>query len=441
MFSSSVHSALLLSLAATSQSTKIDRPYCNNAMDTGVIPPLPTGSNLLQVHVLHRHGSRTQWDAGATCWDGFDTMEYDCTSHVLEAAEAPLGTDLPNGTLLYRKTYLPNRNQLLGNCAVGQLVNDGAAMCRASGVHLREAYDDLLPSSPEGHVSDFFLRSDDEPRTLASGQALFAGMYPDVQAAPLVVPWYTMDVDSDSETMVPNEKVCPALAEAYAKVDAAYVASDHYAEVNVPLAAELSVALNRTVTPSEVGDGLLDCLMSVQCATVPSEGGDPPAALTPELQDQALAEETYRLYYSCNDTAVARFGAGPLLGEVLVGMEAVVTAQSSGETYAKFVILSGHDTGPMAPFLGALQIGGAEFPRFNDLLAMELHAVNGGGYAVRLVHNGEVVTGLVPGCSPGVELCPWEDFYSTVAELVPSPVECGRTDDPTWWPIVSNERT
>ena len=37
----------------------------------------------------------------------------------------------------------------------------------------------------------------------------------------------------------------------------------------------------------------------------------------------------------------------------------------------RFVLLSGHDSGPMAPVLAALRIGGREFPRFGDLIAIE----------------------------------------------------------------------
>ena len=110
---------------------------------------------------------------------------------------------------------------------------------------------------------------------------------------------------------------------------------------------------------------------------------------------------------------------------------------------------SGHDTGPMAPVLAALRIGGREFPRFGDLIAIELHrrrgqveeggAVGKGGRAdstlVRALHNGEVVTRYIPGC-PNAALCPFGTFYATASSLVPTPVECGRSDSPDWWPSV-----
>ena len=117
----------------------------------------------------------------------------------------------------------------------------------------------------------------------------------------------------------------------------------------------------------------------------------------------------------------------------------------------RFVLLSGHDSGPMAPVLAALRIGGREFPRFGDLIAIELHRRHGpveeggavpragddgraaGQTMVRVVHNGEVVTRHIPGC-PDTALCPFDTFYAAATALVPTPAECGRSDAPDWWP-------
>ena len=123
----------------------------------------------------------------------------------------------------------------------------------------------------------------------------------------------------------------------------------------------------------------------------------------------------------------------------------------------RFVLLSGHDSGPMAPVLAALRIGGREFPRFGDLIAIELHRRHGpvsgpveeggavpragddgraaGQMMVRVVHNGEVVTRHIPGC-PDTALCPFDTFYAAATALVPTPAECGRSDAPDWWPEV-----
>lgn len=396
-------------------------PYCNEAMDTGVIPPLPAaGATLLQVHVMIRHGSRVQCTTDS-CWDGLPT--YDCSAALLEGPDAPAAAVLPQGTVLYRKEYTAGRNRLPGNCALGQLVSAGVEMQRASGRHLRAAYGALLPASPIGNESAFLLRSDDSARTIASGQALFAAMYPSGGAS-AVVPWH---VEEETTITCESSDVCPSFGAAVQAAQRKARASPHYAKVTVPLARELSVALNRTIAPAAV-ERILDCVMSVNCPTVPATGGRPPAALTPDLQQRAVDETTHGLYALLNETAVAKLGAGPLLGEVLVAMEAA----AKGAAAPAFVLLSGHDTGPMAPVLGALRIGGA-FPRFADLISIELHRVGAADHAVRVVHDGAAVTHHIAGCPPA-ELCPWAAFHAAVAALVPTPAECGRADAPGWWP-------
>ena len=425
---------MLLTLASMAMATH-DHPYCNTAMNTGIIPSF-AGTKLIQVHVLHRHGSRTKASVGKVpCWAGEEDTQYMCTAAPLEAPDFRR----PNGAVMFKKVYARGRNSLHGNCALGQLVTSGLEMCSASGRHLRQAYGSLLPLSLSGHESDVFLRSDDSPRTLASGQALFESMWNHSDST--LVPWHTMDAAGE-ETMLPSTTVCPALEAALARLQTAVQRSAHYRTVTVPLASALSSALNRSITPGGIGS-LLDCLMSVQCPTVPSTGGQPPASFTAQLQQATIDETTHALYTQCNDSDVARFGAGPLLGEVLVAMEAAAAGKPGTP---KYVQLSGHDTGPMAPILGALRIGGAEFPRFNDLLAIELHMLTQArssredshghvtSHAVRLVHNGEVVSHLVEGCPSDSDLCPFAAFQATVADLVPTAAQCGREDSPSWWP-------
>ena len=403
-----------------------------------MIPPLPNGTVLVQVQILIRHGSRTQWST-RQCWNG-GLPEYNCSATLLEGPIAPPTTVLPKGSVLFRKEYTRGRNQLPGNCALGQLVHDGIEMQRRSGRHLRAAYSSILPANPAGHESTFFLRSDDSPRTIASGQALFSAMFPLLDQA-VVVPWHVMDESGEETITCKSTTVCPALASAVSSAQAARRQDPHYRAVTLPLAAELSAALNRTVTPSDF-DQLLDCMMSVHCPTVPSKGGAPPAALTPALQRRAMVEIAHSDYSIWNDSTVARLGAGPLIGEITTMME---RAQRRPDT-PSFVLFSGHDTGPMGPVLGALHMGGAEFPRFADLISIELHRVGvrnrwggmavGGpadSYAVRAVHNGDIVTPRIPGC-PAAELCPYSAFHAATAALVPTPPECGRDDSPDWWP-------
>ena len=60
---------------------------------------------------------------------------------------------------------------------------------------------------------DVFLRSDDEERTMGSGQALVDGMFPpqdhDVKPLKELLTWHTADAAMD--IMFPNAKICPRL--------------------------------------------------------------------------------------------------------------------------------------------------------------------------------------------------------------------------------------
>ena len=434
-----VTEAMFLSVLASTD------PYCNEAMDTGVIPPLPPATELLQVHALIRHGSRTKCSTGSECWAGDADAVYECSAALLEGPDA----DAASGGVLFEKLYTRGKNQLRGNCALGQLVASGLQMQRANGLHLRAAYGAILPTNVSGNEHAFLLRSDDSPRTVASGQALFAAMYDGHAGGRTPVPWHTEDSEGENTIVCSSQVVCPAYGSAVAAATARSANSSHHAAVTVPLATRLSTALNRIVLPAEIPK-LLDCLMSAQCPTVPSSGGDPPPSFTAALQQAAIDETTHQLFAVHNDSAVARFGAGVLIGEIAASMRAAV--RGTPQT-PRFVLLSGHDTGPMAPVLAALRIGGREFPRFGDLIAIELHrrhgqveegeAVGRGGDSkavgqadstmVRVVHNGEVVTRHIPGC-PDTALCPFGAFYATAILLVPTPAECGRGDSPDWWP-------
>ena len=150
-----------------------------------------------------------------------------------------------------------------------------AAPARAgSGANLRAAYVDggvaaLLPADPATAPGTFLLRSDDQPRTMESGQALFDGLYPPANsslAAVPVVDWWTMD--PATETIEPDYDACPALTAAVHGAVASPDFQAHVAAVTSALVAELSTVLGRPVTAAGDSDGIsmqFDCFMTHMC--------------------------------------------------------------------------------------------------------------------------------------------------------------------------------
>ena len=283
--------------------------YCNAAMDTGVIPPVPNGSSLLQVHVLIRHGARVLATGAHPCWAGDDAV-YHCDGTGPAVRKS--------GGILFRDSFDlgAGTNKLPGNCGLGALVKSGVEMQRASGASLREAYGTWLPPAVAGHESAFRLRSDESERTIASGQALFAGMYPGEASAPPTLPWHLMDKQyKDAIIAVGSPALCPALHDAW--ISASRAAAASLVVERASLDAEVRAAtggyglVDFVGVPSYIN--MFDCIMSHECPTVPSTGGAPPAAFNASLRARVVRDAVQHAWRTMNDTTVARCETHPRL--------------------------------------------------------------------------------------------------------------------------------
>ena len=432
--------AQLLVVSSTSVATP-SLAYCNADFSTGRVPALPEGATLRQVHVLIRHGARAPSD-NRPAWAN-DTAKFECNATGLFGhVGAPDRTVLRHGAVLFRKRYV--RNRLPGTCATGQLVQPGWQMEHASGTHLKERYSSLLPTTLDGDgQSTFYLRSDDSERTLQSGAALFSGMYPDATApdggSATIVPMHIIlaaALGGIGDSIMPSTILCPALEGAYRRAAGSAASMERARVTAASLTPHLVAAIGETWLRAAPGRGgpplpawspyihLLDWLMSHICPTVPSRGDGPPPSFTPQLQQQVIDEAAHEEWALYNDSDVARFSTGPLIGEILERLNAAI-ARVPGTP--KFVLLSGHDTGPILNFLAAFGAGDGKWPPFASLLALELYETGGGlnrHHAIRLVYNGEVVTSRIERCSAYGELCPWPIFRSVAASLVPNASEC-----------------
>ena len=140
---------------------------------------------LLQVHVVLRHGSRSTWRSGG-CWEGDVIDKLNCTDTHIFASHSIPGRQ-------FRARHLPGKT----SCPPGHLLAQGYEQVTALGRMLANVYvgrDSVYNflSTNEG-AGSFYLRSSNMQRTLTTGQTFFDAFYPHPLAAPL--DWLTMDFE------------------------------------------------------------------------------------------------------------------------------------------------------------------------------------------------------------------------------------------------------
>jgi hypothetical protein len=246
-------------------------------MRTRDIPPLSTQEQqqidqLLQVQVVIRHGARTPY-MKYSCWKEYDIHWDHC--NVTEVMYTSPSSFETSTNWLFRKLYDGSPNSLGGNCKTGQLLQDGYDQETANGRILRKAY--IGPSHYhllKSHLWEMnnpkkiYFRSDDEQRTLMSGQSLVHSFFEIHEQ--VIIDWHTGDYQLD--TLYPNSLVCPRLdnisTEAFASRE--YLTSP--TQINKP---KLEVALNEMF-----GQGywdwiyMIDCLMTAVCSGHNIPSGD-----------------------------------------------------------------------------------------------------------------------------------------------------------------------
>lgn len=124
-------------------------------------------------------------------------------------------------------------------------------------------------------------------------------------------------------------------------------------------------------------------------------------------------QQVWQSIYSLNFQKVAYYSAAPLMAEVRQHMLNAM-GQNSGVA-KKFLLYSGHDTGPMMPTLAAFGLLKDKWAPYASLISMELYesSTTPADWAVRFVYNGTVMN--VPGCSDAI--CPWADFEKILSNI------------------------
>jgi len=364
------------------------------------VPPLGKkhgGYKLKHVSVLVRHGDRTRYGYSA-CWDK-DKAKFDCD---LAFYGRTVGQGVQSHTK-FKRVYMPGRNALAGSCRLGQLTPKGYHQLRSHGRMLKKAYKLLLPTKFSGHEKDFVLRSDDEPRTIMSGQALFNGMYPTAKEAE----WNVMDRVRDN--LFPNFHVCPKLNEAVKKAKSTKEYREHVKKVQAPLKAKLrSLKGSHFVSLGHSND----CFQTHMC-----HKQQVPQMFSPTLIKQVQDEKIK--HYDMVAKHTRKLAGGPLVKELHAVMQAAVKAKVP-DSVPKFNLYSGHDTGPILPLLHAFKVADGKWPPYAAYITLELYSSATKGHAVRMVYNGKALH--IPGC--GSVLCPWKRFSAIAKSVSPTKDDC-----------------
>lgn len=292
--------------------------YCSTEeqMNERAIPTLNSSddgveSELLHVTAIIRHGARTPWTKHV-CWSGWDEQKWDCelktmTSppsqpEILQLEKNGAGNiqiDGEGAMFLFEKNYdalhdPPQlKNTLNGTCQTGQLLLRGYVQELHNGRMLRKAYtkekknDDSDGSVAENMVlfdlnqdmehrpyeePSLYYRSDDDQRTIMSGQVLLRGLFGDIiqqhseelgaQIDPTIA---VHTADRSQDILSPNPKVCPRLQDLYDEATKSKEYIDRFVK------SEESKAMQKIATEQFHADmdmfqfEALDCLMTAIC--------------------------------------------------------------------------------------------------------------------------------------------------------------------------------
>jgi len=253
------------------------------------------------------------------------------------------------------------------------------------------------------------------PRTKQSGMALISGLYSESEVGTLpYLPLRTMDFAQ--EDMLVNAKVCPSTAPAGDKYFND-LPQEHVDELWA-LCSELNPSKSTNKDCFWWLQHLVDCMMSRVCPTVPFSPRNstlPPSLLT---DNAALMRRVWKVvdevqwgYFQ----AMAKVGA---FGALAKDFFLPAKQAAEGLEAPKFLLFSGHDTGPMEPLWAALGLrkNPPFWPPFASMAVLEIWST-GSGPVVRWVSNGVVVAGPTP----------FEDFKVQLSALVDSSKSCHAT--------------
>jgi hypothetical protein len=307
---------------------------------------------------------------------------------------------------------MDNRNSFPGTCFTGQLTDKGYLQEVGNGLDFAQAYRSQSPLvSGTYKASDVWLRSDDEPRTISSLQAVTNAMFPPSTSSQVeVVDFHSMDTNTDD--IQPNPLMCPDLNTLLAVATSSSEFMKHYNSITLPLLKQIAAftGLNITLSPLTASDTVgdfLDCMTVHLC-----QNYSMPAWFSPSFYNLTFTEYTYLFNFPLlyNRTWASQIGIGFLLADMWASMP-----RSTNTTgYHKMLLWSGHDDTLQSLELALLggTVPGYTWPPYASRMIFEVWSISGDLF-VRVLF--ESVPIQVPGCS--AVLCPLAEWEALLTPL------------------------
>jgi hypothetical protein len=302
------------------QRYKVYPPYCSDPkeMKTRSIPPLPlqedssensTSPNTHLVHVsaIIRHGARTPVHGTKRCWKGYwDEPDgiWNCKLRTIvstrpynyetDSASTSSTVGEGDGMFLIQKVYnafhgdgesSPYKNNLNGTCQNGQLLQPGYDQEVVNGQYLRDAY--IYNGSNPNHDPRMVLfdttkdvqsnvypflephlryRSDDDQRTVASGQILLSTMFePELQLYRTAMksnPIITHHTADRALDIVDGTGYCPLTHEAYIR---SIQSQEYQSFLNSEESLLMQQLMRDELDPDPKYNVALGCMMTAIC--------------------------------------------------------------------------------------------------------------------------------------------------------------------------------
>jgi len=439
-------------------------------------------TRLIHVSVIIRHGARTPWSNEIKCWNGFwDSMETgiwncdDITTFMTAPSRNGTGTSSSDSAFfLFEKRYDALKNALNGTCQMGQLLQHGYDQQIQNGRIIRDAYtymkgeydndermrllDISLQDYVPWHPNKLYYRSDDDQRTVMSGQVLLRGLFDpelslikenssnkkykgdDNSNLEIVIPLHIADRERD--ILDGNGKDCARLdtIKNKAKKSPAYQAFNESQE-----SKDVRKFMENELGMDSSDASPMDCMMCTICTdrTLPAIIDDYDTTRNnwfTRLIEHEIQQFTIPMKY--NNAEWSKLAFGPLWYEIMKNINPHLKDDDDDTIAApKLALFAGHDTTlmPLLASLGPNLWNNTDWPPYASMLLIEIHELIDGDsdrevfpskFAFRLIYNGKILTTFVDGCHKHLELCDIKILKSIVDPIATREKDCSRIISP-----------